>query len=631
MRLSDFIEPEETVGNLWHDWASKLDPETQYVEAMVSFEEMQSSIGVLFRALGGDAGVDIGASAGQVAQHRKLVLDKLTAKERRDYSANFDGERLRLPPVIASFPSKQLNRKLYLWLATSAALCDDSDFDNLADGLSPQAQDYVQILINSRLRARIEVEAPGLYAYYPEMSASIAEMRKTATRNQAEREMERSIQAVLAGESLDTTLPQEHSAYKPFAPVALWLTLSRPQSGSPSTAEHEADSKNMTSAIASSLKKQGERKDQDQTNRRDSFIMHRFESILSWAESLNINRHVDDDDEDNVQKAADDQDRITLSKQRKKAATRLRLHLDLSPEDAEHEALAGRFIYPEWNARTASYMQDHCCVLEMPAEAGTEETEQDFRRQKAAAKQFEHFRPRRVLTPRALDGDQLDLDALVESRCDMAASGEGTDRIWRDSRQIERDLAVAFLLDTSRSTEASMGERTVLDTARSALASFAYGVDSIGDRLGIWSFSSLKRDRVFVSQIKNFDEMMDKDVSARLAGLTPGHYTRLGAAIRHVSAKLAEEPAERRLLVVLTDGKPNDLDHYEGRHGIEDSHKAVHEARAKGQNVFGIIIDEDGQDWFQRIFSRGGFALLPNPERLSRALPEIYKNLTMEE
>jgi nitric oxide reductase NorD protein len=81
---------------------------------------------------------------------------------------------------------------------------------------------------------------------------------------------------------------------------------------------------------------------------------------------------------------------------------------------------------------------------------------------------------------------------------------------------------------------------------------------------------------------------------------------------------------------VLTDGKPNDLDHYEGQHGIEDSHMAVREARQAGQSLHGIIIDEDGQDWFSRIFGRGGFSLLPNPARLTRALPDIYRTLTQE-
>jgi nitric oxide reductase NorD protein len=162
------------------------------------------------------------------------------------------------------------------------------------------------------------------------------------------------------------------------------------------------------------------------------------------------------------------------------------------------------------------------------------------------------------------------------------------------------------------------------------LAALAGGIDAAGDRLAIWGFSSLKRDRVFLTRCKGFEGRMTPEVTARIGGLTPGHYTRLGAAIRHATAQLATQPSERKLLLVLTDGKPNDLDHYEGTHGIEDSHMAVREARRAGQSVHGVIVDADGQDWFARIFGRAGFTLLPDPARLGRALPDIYRSLTQE-
>jgi nitric oxide reductase NorD protein len=174
------------------------------------------------------------------------------------------------------------------------------------------------------------------------------------------------------------------------------------------------------------------------------------------------------------------------------------------------------------------------------------------------------------------------------------------------------------------------GARSVIDTARDSVAALAAGLDKVGDRLAIWGFNSLRRDRVFLHRCKGFAEPFSPRVTARIGGLRPGHYTRLGAAIRHASAQLAQEPAARRLLLVLTDGKPNDLDHYEGVHGIEDSRMAVREARSSEQSVHGVVIDADGQDWFARIFGRGGFTLLPDPARLPRALPDIYHGLTRE-
>ena len=120
---------------------------------------------------------------------------------------------------------------------------------------------------------------------------------------------------------------------------------------------------------------------------------------------------------------------------------------------------------------------------------------------------------------------------------------------------------------------------------------------------------------------------MSGDVEARIGALKPGFYTRLGAAIRHSTAELSRQARRRRLLLIITDGKPNDLDHYEGRHGIEDSRMAVQEARRAGHAVFGITVDRNGKAWFPRIFGRGGFALVPDPDKLVEALPKIYSEI----
>jgi nitric oxide reductase NorD protein len=347
---------------------------------------------------------------------------------------------------------------------------------------------------------------------------------------------------------------------------------------------------------------------------------------------MNLNRSIDDDDDENAQKAADDQDSITLTKNDRKAATRLRLHLDLSPADADHEKLAGTFTYPEWNHRSRSYMDHHCRVLEadIPRDPDAIPFTPNARRVREVRRQFETLRPKRILRPRQLDGAELDLEAVVAAQADLAATGNSSDRIYMASRQIERDLSVAFLVDCSRSTEAAVGDTCVNDVARDTMAAMAAGLDAAGDRFAVWGFSSLRRDRVFLNRCKGFDTPMSQEVTDNICAMRPGHYTRLGAAIRHTSAMLARESAARKLLIVLSDGKPNDLDHYEGQHGIEDSRMAVREARRLGMSLHGVIIDEDGQDWFARIFGRGGFTLLPHPERLSRALPDIYRTLTQE-
>ncbi|MGP3724031.1 nitric oxide reductase activation protein NorD [Cereibacter sphaeroides] len=619
--LLDLMEPEETVGNLWHDYASRFAATRGHAGAAVPLEAMRPSVAVLFRALGGPSGVEIGASPATAALHRRSLGSVLGETRTFEQVARFDGERLRLPAVLDTFPSADMNRAAYLWLAALAA---NVEIPEAEDAL---AVDLAQIAAMEAATARVLETAPGLAAIYGRLAAHVLASRETHAALGIEASVEARVRAALGGPAATRAVaPHAPRGYMPFAPVPLWLRLRR------GTGQGAADAPEETQAPAglpTATRKMGERRDLDQANRKDSFIVHRFEAILSWVESLNLNRATDDDDQENAQKAAEDQDRITLTKHVKRAASRLRLHLDLAPQDAEHERLSDRFTYPEWNHRSRSLMPDHTRVLEALAEEGQGFCP-DPRLTARVRRQFETLHPRRVLCKRQVEGAELDLDALIEAQVALRTTGRGTDRIYRSSRALERDLAVAILMDCSRSTEASVGERTVIDTAREALAALAAGIDVAGDRQAIWGFSSLRRDRVFLHLCKRFDEPMGPAVTARIGGLRPGHYTRLGAAIRHASARLNEEAASRKLLLVLTDGKPNDLDHYEGVHGIEDSRMAVREARALSQAVHGVVIDADGQDWFARIFGRAGFTLLPEPARLARALPDLYRSLTQE-
>lgn len=625
MRLLDLMEPEETIGNLWHDMAHGLGADATYPDAAVAFADVRGSLSVLLRALGADPAIEMEEAPATLVTHRRSASRKLGAEREKHHRATFDGSRLRLPPEMATFPETSLNRAAYFWLTALAAFVKvpPSSFDQ-------GAQDCAEIAANVDAADLAYAACPGLREAFNAMRTFALATRPTLRLLGPEAEIEQAVRAHLKGTRTALQSPASGPSYKTFAPVPFWLSLSPATNGA--SAEKAADEASAPPPMAATTtRKLGERKDRDEANRKDSFILHRFESILSWVESMNLNRSVDDDDDENAQKAADDQDNITLSKVDKRAATRLRLHLDLSPADADHEKLAGVFTYPEWNHRSQSYMDGHCRVLDAPALPDPTDTfTPNAARIREVRRQFETLRPRRVLRPRQVDGTELDLDALITARTDLIATGQGSDRIWQASRQIDRDLAVAFLIDTSRSTEAAVGDTCVIDVGREALCALATGIDAAGDQLGIWGFSSLRRDRVFLTRCKGFEAPMSAQITANICALRPGHYTRLGTAIRHTSAMLAEQPATRKLLIVLTDGKPNDLDHYEGQHGVEDSRMAVREARRAGQSLHAVIIDEDGQDWFARIFGRGGFSLLPNPARLTRALPDIYRTLTQE-
>ena len=157
----------------------------------------------------------------------------------------------------------------------------------------------------------------------------------------------------------------------------------------------------------------------------------------------------------------------------------------------------------------------------------------------------------------------------------------------------------------------------------------ALGLSACGDDHAIYSFSSLRRERVTVSTVKSFDEQLGPRIFSRIGALKPGFYTRFGAALRHVSHELLQTGSSARLLLVLTDGKPNDLDHYEGRYGVEDTAMAVREARRAGIGVFGITIDKKAQSYFPHIFGQNAYAITNHANDLIKALPKMYRHLVV--
>jgi nitric oxide reductase NorD protein len=131
-----------------------------------------------------------------------------------------------------------------------------------------------------------------------------------------------------------------------------------------------------------------------------------------------------------------------------------------------------------------------------------------------------------------------------------------------------------------------------------------------------------------VHTIKTFGEPHNRHTRGRIQAIKPGFYTRMGAAIRYTTRELCRQPATRRLLLLLTDGKPNDLDQYEGRYGIEDTRIALNEARRVGARPFCVTIDRDASEYLPYIFGSDAYVVIRKPDQLPRELPRLYARLT---
>ncbi|MDU8928513.1 VWA domain-containing protein [Alisedimentitalea sp. MJ-SS2] len=646
-REFDIFEPEETVGKLWHSYASRLGESDTNEEHGVDLVDVQGRLGVFFRGLGGSHAAEIKPAVEQASHHRLSFRKALGTWRETAVRPSFDGEAMRLPERITEFPSREANAALYFWIVASMAHAPTPVYE--AD---PLRADIRSLQSAARMTRATLADCPGLRGFYETLLGACRATRPEAPRLPTyEAAMEAAIDHLLGGPEPDSALARDMlmairrpgsdlsgfvapGKYRPYRPVPMWPDIralaARSQFERLPEAEEEGSGEGEE---GEGTTKKARRSESDLAERRDSLILHKFEAIFSWVESLNMNRRVEDDDEDTAKRAAEDQDELALGQVSKKTATRLKFSLDLSPEDADRERLSGKHMYPEWDHRQGTYIPDHCRVLYSVADEIDEAPEfatdpAAQRRIRAVKRQFEALRPKRVILPRQLEGDELDLEAVIASQVELRATGHGSDRVYRAARTQDRDLAISVLMDTSRSTESAIGDRMVIDVEREALAALAWGLDACGDDFSIDTFSSLKRNRVYVRSCKDFDEKMNAHVEARIGGISPTFYTRLGAAIRHVSANLEERPNSRRLLLVITDGKPNDLDHYEGRHGIEDTRMAVREARRKGQAVHGVVVDQNGQGWVNRIFGTDGFSIVPDANRLTAALPEIYRHIT---
>ncbi len=292
--------------------------------------------------------------------------------------------------------------------------------------------------------------------------------------------------------------------------------------------------------------------------------------------------------------------------------------------------------YPEWDYRDQAYRRDWTRVIERDlserdgacAAALLARHGNVLARLKRA---IQAEKPRR-LTPvrRQREGEELDLDAVVEYVADRRTGARPEPAIYRRRQVTRRDTAVLLLADLSTSIMQPLedGSGRVVDRMKAALLLFAKGLESLGDPYAIAGFASKYRDAVSYYPIKDFGQTLTADTEAVLGGLSGRLATRMGAAIRHASARLRSAPGGRRLLLILSDGRPADYDDGgDERYLHEDTRMAVKEAQDAGVHAFCITLDAQGGPYLERIFGRGHFLVVGGLDELPRRLPEVYLRL----
>lgn len=609
---------EEHVGSLWHRLITRA-AQRHYPEAAVALTEIEKTAGLLFRAFGGDPGLRVVPVAAVRHGARRRWLARVAGLGERMALSCRDAETLQLPPELALLPRRELNRDLYLWLIALAAAHDAVD---------PGAPWWRQ---NQQGTLIALDRYPGLQSRYRRLTTAVLELRIPPDRLPADEATQETAlrQALLEpGSVLD--LP---AARRPPQPVPLWLypapdrAAARPQRRDASAAKAGGGNP----AERDRQRRRAERVDLPE--RKSSFLApFRAESLLSWAEYVRVNRPTDDDPEPNAGRAADDMDMLSVTRDGSSTASRVRFDLDLPSASEDDLPLGPGIKLPEWDYRKRLLVPDYCSVQEMLARRAQPcELSPSLRRDaQRLRRQFEILRPGRGWRRAQPDGEELDLDACVRHAADCAAGEHGHERgLYQQLARQERDLACLLLADLSLSTDAWVNNRgRVIEVIRDSLFLFAEALAVTGDRFALYGFSSRKRQHVRVQRIKTFGERYTAAVRGRINAIKPGYYTRMGAAVRHATGLLSRQAAARRLLLLLTDGKPNDLDQYEGRYGIEDTRMALLEARREGLHPFCVTIDQEADDYLPWLFGKDGFVLIRHPEDLPRRLLLLYTRLT---
>ncbi|MCW5830568.1 MAG: VWA domain-containing protein [Deltaproteobacteria bacterium] len=297
-------------------------------------------------------------------------------------------------------------------------------------------------------------------------------------------------------------------------------------------------------------------------------------------------------------------------------------------------SLSGKvFLYDEWDASTTSYRQKYCAVTESAAgvDAPSSGWAERMAAHRATQREIERILLSLMPLPRKLTrepyGDDVDLDAYVRSRCDLIAGRTPDDRIYERKVLRERSVSVALLIDWSASTERWVGRCRAFELGQESAAMFASALGKLGDPFSIYGFSGQGRDNVRVGRLKSFGEPWSPELVERFGAVGPGRFTRIGAAIRHAAAQIRPQRTAQRLLLVFSDGRPQDDDGYDGAYAVADVRQAVREARRNGVRPFCLALGDEARNHLPAMFGRD-WAVHDDPGTLPERLAKIYVTLT---
>ena len=294
------------------------------------------------------------------------------------------------------------------------------------------------------------------------------------------------------------------------------------------------------------------------------------------------------------------------------------------------------YHYPEWDYQIQLHRPDWVTVLERkPAVGDPDFMEAILEEHKGLASHIRYLidglQPEGLVRKKRQEsGHDIDLDAAIEAMVDLRMGVSPDSRVDLRLERHTRDLAVLVLLDLSESTNETLAgtDRPVIELTREATALLSWAIDGIGDPFAVHGFHSDGRHDVQYYRFKDFLEPYGDDAKARLAGMQGKLSTRMGGAMRHGASFLRQQPQSKKLLLMVSDGEPADIDERDPQYLRHDTKQAVDELAAQGIHTYNLTLDSHADDYVGRIFGPGGYTVLDHVQRLPERLPELFANLT---
>lgn len=602
---------ETWAGALWDRWVRHL-AEAHHPQAEIRLESLRRPLSVFFRGVGGEAGRRFAVAERRIHEGRRTWRERLAGTGRLTELPHLTADELRLPAAIAHFPKRPLNRDLYFWLALLAA------------HFVPNGEPWW--LANQRATAVALARYPAWQERYDRLVAASLALRPLPHQlPPVDAAVEEAIRAALRAPGSVRTFP---ASPRPPRPVMLWLM---PQETDAAAARRRPPPTAKDGASSSAAAPIQTEATEDPGSQHGMLLAFRAESLLCWAEYVRVDRSLEDAEGDEAGRAAAQLERLALAEDSDPVASRVRMDLERPPAADADERLREGILLPEWDYRRGQYRPDHCRI-DLPRDEAMPAPLPGQLRPLTQRLRAELERIRSERRPQAgqPEGDALDLDdwvrrhAELRSGCPVSAQPR-----YIDTPRTARDLSCLLLADVSLSTDAHADDaHRVIDVIRDALLVFTEAIEAAGDALAVAAFSSLGHAHVHYHRLKDFGERNGPAVRGRILALRPGDYTRLGAAIRHAADRLAATASRQKLLLVLTDGKPHDIDHYDGRYGIEDTRRALFECRRRGIRPFCVAIDREAADVLPYLFGHDGHVVVQRLGELAARLPRLYAELT---